>query len=76
MNRKHSPDDVLTFVGRYVAEHGYSPTIREIAKGVGVTSYGGVMSSMKSLREQGLITFVNGQARTVRPTELGEGRAW
>ncbi len=31
-----NPQHLLDFIARYQAEHGYSPTVREIGEGVGV----------------------------------------
>lgn len=64
-----SDADVLSFVARFTAEHGYSPTVREVGAGCGIPSTHTVLQRMRSLREAGLVTFVDGCTHTVRDVE-------
>ena len=41
--------DVLTYIKKYTAEHGYPPAIREICKGVKLSSPATVFVHMKNL---------------------------
>lgn len=65
---KATPQDIYDFIVMFCDEHGYSPTTREISKGVGLSSQASVQRSVNKLKEEGRITLVNGQARTIRPT--------
>lgn len=49
--------------------HGYSPSLRELADDLGVC-VNDVKCKLKRLRREGLVTFVDGQARTVRVVEV------
>lgn len=57
---------VLEFCKAYVDEYGYAPTIREIGKGVGLSSTSVVHRHMQRL-------FRNGRFETEHP---GEARAF
>ena len=43
------------FLCRYADEHGYSPTVRELAKELGYTSTSSAFSLLKELEERGFI---------------------
>lgn len=58
---------ILWFVRDYRTEHGYSPTVREIATGTG-RSVNTIWLQLRILREKGLLTFEDRKARTVRVT--------
>ena len=46
---------ILHFIVAYTDEHGYAPTQREIAKGVGLTSVGAVHRHIETLKKKGLL---------------------
>lgn len=48
-------DRILAFIVSYQDEHGFSPSIREIAKGIGFASVGCVHRHIQCLKENGLI---------------------
>ena len=52
-----------------IAAHGYSPSLRELADDLGVC-VNDVKQKLRILRRDGLVTFVAGQARTVRVVEV------
>ena len=68
--------DVYRFVRRYVTDHGFGPTMREIAAGVGVGSTSTVAYHVRRLVFDGLLTRREGSgaavARSLRPTEFRE----
>ena len=63
---------VLVFIKGCIAPAGYSPSFREIREGVGLTSISVASYHIDRLAEQGYITRVKGQARTIRITEAAK----
>ena len=57
---------LLAFIRQYIADHGYSPTIREMCDGAAISSTSVAHQWMHKLRNDGLITWVDYQSRTVR----------
>ena len=57
---------LLWFIRQYIADHGYSPTLREMCDGAAISSTSVANYWMRTLRDDGLITWVDHQARTVR----------
>ena len=57
--------EVLDFIKKYVASHGYPPAIREIGAGLGLSSPATVFSHLKKLEDQGLIRKTNSKFRTI-----------
>jgi repressor LexA len=57
-------DKILAFLRSFIAEHGYSPTVREIAEAVGLST-SGTYHHLEALRAEGAITGGPG-ARTWR----------
>ncbi len=60
---------IYEFLKEKINENGYSPSIREICKGVGVTSTATVHSYLKKLEEEGLIQRDELKKRTIRINE-------
>jgi SOS-response transcriptional repressor LexA len=60
---------VFAFIDTFPAEHGYSPTVREIQRGCGLGSTQTVHYWMHRLRNDCRITFVDDTFRTVRVLE-------
>ena len=60
------PSRLLAYIREYIAYHGYSPSIREMCKGARISSTSVANYWMRRLRDLGSITWVDGQARTVR----------
>ena len=58
-------NDVLDFIKRYIAEHGYPPAIREICKGVNLSSPATVFVHMKNLEQLGYIKTTSNKFRTI-----------
>ena len=64
-------DDVYAFAASYIAEHGYSPSYREIKEGCNMASLQTVRARLVELREAGLIGFADNTARTITITGRG-----
>lgn len=57
--------DVLTFIKKYTAAHGYPPTIREICEGVKLSSPATVFVHIKNLEKAGYVRNTNNKFRTL-----------
>ena len=57
--------DVLQWIAGYIDTHGFSPSIREISHAYGWTT-NGVMCHLRAMRRKGAVTWLDGQARTIR----------
>ena len=76
--------EILDFIRRYGAEHGYPPTVRDIGKAVGLASSSTVHQHLANLEQRGLLRrdpskpralelldrAVQGAARALRPGGL------
>lgn len=58
-------EEILTFIKKYSAEHGYPPSIREICLGVGLSSPATVFVHIKNLEKAGFIKSTNNKFRTI-----------
>lgn len=58
-------EKILAFLGDFIATHGYSPTVREVAESVGL-SPSGAFHHLESLRDEGKVTGGH-RGRTWRP---------
>lgn len=58
--------EVLEWIVAYIDHHGYSPTYREIARGMGLPSTNNVWQFVQSLKERGAIDYVPARARSIR----------
>jgi len=57
--------DVLKFIKKYTAMHGYPPTIREICSGVNLSSPATVFVHIKNLEKAGYVRSSNNKFRTL-----------
>ena len=62
---------LLVFVQNYVAQHGYSPTCREIAAGIGIRAASHVHYIVRAIEERGLCRHLPGRSRSIALTESG-----
>lgn len=62
---------ILAFIRQYSQEHGYSPTIREIAAGVGLRSPRGVQLHLQRMIEDGQLTMRPGGHRAISLRGVG-----
>jgi repressor LexA len=58
--------EVLSWIRAFISRLGYSPSLREIGKAFGIASTNGVLDHLWALRRRGLVTWVDGRARTIR----------
>lgn len=71
-NKVATDSQILRFVSDYIDDNGYSPSLREIAEGVGIKSPGSIKYRVKNLRTEGLLEYEDHMPRTIRPTGKGE----
>ncbi len=57
--------DVLNYVKKYIASHGYPPATREIGAHLGLSSPATVHSHLKKLEEAGVIRKASSKFRTI-----------
>ena len=71
VNRELTPrqQEALDFVREYLAEHGVSPTQREIADAMGTRSASSVANLLCALERKGAIQVQSGAARGIRIVE-------
>ena len=58
-------EEVLTYIKKYIAVHGYPPAIREICAGVGLNSPATVFVHLKNLEKNGLVGSTNNKFRSL-----------
>lgn len=57
--------EVLTFIKKYIVSHGYPPTVREICKGLGVSSPATIQSHLVGIENKGYIRKVGKLNRAI-----------
>jgi repressor LexA len=55
LNLTKRQQEIFDFVKRYVSEHGYPPTVRDIGKAIGLTSSSTVHAHLANLEKLGLL---------------------
>lgn len=60
---------LLEFIESFIAEHGYSPSYREIMNGVGYTSVATVALHINNLVKRGHLVKRDNSARSLEPTK-------
>ena len=58
-------EEVLTYIKKQIADHGYPPAIREICAGVGLNSPATVFVHLKNLEKNGLVRSTNNKFRSL-----------
>src|ERR1700761_9476696 len=58
--------EILRVIERYIADHGCSPSSREIAAAAGLKSPSTALRYLKQLKADGYVTYQPGVPRTVR----------
>lgn len=66
---------LLTFIGDFIARHGYSPSYREIMAGLGYTSVATVALHVRSLIKRGHLRKRDYSARSLELTHPAEDMA-
>lgn len=64
MTRRQS--EALAFIAAFIEREGYSPSYREIAAGIGLSSHTNAHRIVRCLEAQGYVTFARGCGRTLR----------
>ncbi|MGI6617182.1 MAG: transcriptional repressor LexA [Saccharofermentanales bacterium] len=67
-NASETRASIFRFIVHYISEHAYSPSIREIGRGVGIASTSTVHHHLKKLEEDGLLELRSGRRRAIRVT--------
>ena len=65
---RHDPeraDHILGYIEDFITEHGYGPSVREIARAMGLASTSAVHHWLRKLREAGRLDWSEHQARTL-----------
>jgi repressor LexA len=65
---------MLTFIGDYIDQHGYPPSVREIGAGTGLKALGSVLYQLGQLEAKGAIERPPGDRRS-RALRLVQGVA-
>ncbi len=64
-NLTKKQNEVLDYIKKYTAQHGYPPAIREIGAGLGLSSPATVHTHVKKLEEAGVIKTSSNKFRTI-----------
>jgi repressor LexA len=59
---------IVYVIRRFILEHGYSPTVREIGSQLGKSSPHTIKYHLDKLRGAGRVTWETGKTRTLRVT--------
>ena len=59
--------EIYRWIVQYIANHGYSPTVRELCLAFRFGSVNGAMCHLHPLRKKGWIAWNERQSRTIRP---------
>lgn len=66
MSHKYPEQRAMEFLTAHIDEHGYPPTMRQLASACGLSSSASGMRIVDRLQAQGLIERVPNQPRTIR----------
>ena len=69
---KSTDEQLLAFIGDYCDTYGYSPSVRDISRHFGYSSPSTVKHMLDRLRDEGRVTFLDKQPRTVRVVNNGK----
>lgn len=58
-------EKILAFIAAFVEKHGYSPTVREVASGVGLASPGAAHRQLEHLVDEGALRKLHVTSRSV-----------
>ncbi|MCR5308164.1 MAG: transcriptional repressor LexA [bacterium] len=65
-------EDVLNYIKKYVVEHGFPPSTREIGAALGLSSPATVHTHLSKLEEAGCIRKTNSKFRTIEVVGVNE----
>lgn len=63
---RHRFEDVFEFIEKYLAEHGYPPTMRQISEGVGYASPSSAHNAVWALIAEGRLSGSPGRTLRIR----------
>ncbi len=63
--------NTIATIVAYQEQHGYSPSLRDLATLRGVSSIAGIYYGLLRMADNGLVVLDRGVARSLRVTELG-----
>ena len=63
---KQIKEEIYNFIKQFISDHGYSPSLDEIAKGVGIRSKATVSYYLAWLKADEKIDWEHNKARTIR----------
>jgi repressor LexA len=61
--------EIYRWIVQYIADNGYSPTVRELCLAFGFESVNGAVCHLEPLRKKGYLTWNDRQSRTMRPLQ-------
>jgi repressor LexA len=64
--------ETLKVINKFIKEHGYPPTVREIGSMLGVTSPATAKARIEGLVKAGKITYEPGKFRTIKVIDTEE----
>lgn len=64
--------NVLSTIGKFIKNYGYSPSIRELCFLSGKNSTTTIHYHLKKLKDAGYIDYISGHFRTISLTEKGK----
>lgn len=69
--RKAEEKDIVVSILALTQLRGYPPTIRELAEANGLKSAGSMLTRLRSMRDRGLVSYEDGNPRTLLLTRRG-----
>lgn len=69
-NVEETADKVYKYIVEYITNNGYSPSVRDICRGVGIKSTSTIHNHLKRLQDDGRITYSDGKRRAIVVPEL------
>lgn len=66
---KATNEDILNAIESMTRRHGYPPTVRELARALGLSSAGSLLTRLDKLQARGLVLREEGMSRTLRVTQ-------
>jgi repressor LexA len=67
--------EILAEIIKFKKEYGFSPTVRELCKLVGLKSTSSMAAQLSNLRNSGHITWIESMPRTITVVEKGVAEA-
>lgn len=63
---KATNEDILDAIEAMTRRNGYPPTVRELARALGLSSAGSLLTRLDKLQSKGLVLREEGRSRTLR----------